>query len=173
MKPIPSNFMQFLDYSVVRAEYVSNDDQVGSDRTLELKPAFTRRITKHSDNEYSMLIGIMLGSKGEEESFPFYLRLEIEGRFLVGDTEHAEILMNRNASAILFPYLRSTLTMMTACVNITPIILPTFNFAAMLDREEKLQKGESIPAEEETDYPHGGGEGEDGAEIVTVSSDVQ
>ena len=169
MKPVFSNYMQFISYRVVRAEYVANDVEFDGDRELDLQPAFTRDVRRLGDHEYSILIGIMLGSRDGESPFPFYIRLEIEGRFFVGDEEHAEILMNKNASAILFPYLRSTLTMLTSTANITPIILPTLNFAAMMDLRENGEGGD--------DGAEGGNDGEgredDGPKVVTVSSDLQ
>ncbi len=45
--------------------------------------------------------------------------------------EQREVFCKTNAPAILFPYLRSYITSLTALAGIPPIILPTFNMTTL------------------------------------------
>ncbi len=45
--------------------------------------------------------------------------------------EQKEVFSKTNAPAILFPYLRSYITSLTALAGIPPIILPTFNMTTL------------------------------------------
>jgi len=45
-------------------------------------------------------------------------------------------LLQKNAAAILFPYLRAQLTLLTTQPETEPIIMPVFNINAMLEQAE-------------------------------------
>lgn len=83
-----------------------------------------------------LLLGVQIGDIDGDTSLPFYINVEIEGDFALSENDQADILMKQNAVAILFPYLRSTLTMLTTVANINPIILPTINLAKMFESEQ-------------------------------------
>ena len=45
-------------------------------------------------------------------------------------------ILKKNAVAVLFPYVRSELTLLTAQPETTPIVLPVMNINAMIDNAE-------------------------------------
>lgn len=45
-------------------------------------------------------------------------------------------LLERNTTAILFPYLRSQVSLVTAQPDLTPIVLPAMNINAFFDKKE-------------------------------------
>lgn len=70
--------------------------------------------------------------------------VEIEGlfEFVESDSEGLkfEEYLTNNAVAILFPYLRSTISELTAKSNQFPVLnLPIINVAKMLDAENKIK----------------------------------
>ena len=64
------------------------------------------------------------------------MEVNIEGLFHLEDWEHPDRLplIRSNSVAILFPYLRSIVTMITANANISPYVLPVMNIAAMFEQ---------------------------------------
>ncbi|MFW3364970.1 hypothetical protein ACN2AU_10500 [Aerococcus viridans] len=54
--------------------------------------------------------------------------IEITGQFSL-NTDSPRKFLSENGSAILFPYLRATTSMITSLDNENAIILPTFNFS--------------------------------------------
>lgn len=66
-----------------------------------------------------------------------FLEICIEGLFHLERWEHPDLLplIRSNSIAILFPYLRTLVSMVTANANISPYVLPVMNIAAMFDHE--------------------------------------
>lgn len=95
------------------------------------------QIGRNQEGEFKVTL-ILSGEKKEEYEFT----ISISGFFEI-DTEKdlgnvkVQDLINKNAVAILMPYLRSELTLLTAQPNTESIVLPPFNINKMLDRESE------------------------------------
>ena len=65
------------------------------------------------------------------------MEVSIEGLFHLEGWEHPDLLplIRSNSIAILFPYLRTIVSMITANANISPYVLPVMNIAALFDHE--------------------------------------
>ena len=64
---------------------------------------------------------------------PFKMNLEIEGHFmwddlLAKDMEQLDIVLKKNAPAILYSYLRPIITLITVEANMPPLVMPLMNF---------------------------------------------
>lgn len=98
-----------------------------SDDGTKTRFQFEKNIDKSSENTFFVsLIAKIYTSEYE-------LELTIVGEFAVDDFESNEILIYKNSLAILFPYLRSELTILTTHPNMNPIILPPININAFFD----------------------------------------
>nr|DAQ19487.1 MAG TPA: Protein-export protein secB, Greek key beta sheet.35A [Caudoviricetes sp.] len=71
-----------------------------------------------------------------EKKDKFELNLCLVGSFLVGKDFPTDKLLP-NAIAIMFPYLRSQVTLMTTQPNITPVTIPPININSFLKRQEE------------------------------------
>lgn len=72
-----------------------------------------------------------------EKKHSFELNLCLVGIFLVGK----DFLTNKllpNAIAIMFPYLRSQITLMTTQPNIAPVVIPPININSFLKKQEEV-----------------------------------
>ena len=69
---------------------------------------------------------------------PFSMEIDIEGLFHLENWGHPDLmtLIKSNAVAILFPYLRTIVSTITATANISPYMLPVMNIAAMFEHKE-------------------------------------
>lgn len=95
----------------------------------ENKARFTRNISKDSDGHYR--VGLAADIDRENE---FEMRLVITGYFQLDESDpNKQMLLEKNAVAILFPFLRSEITLLTTQPEMMPIVLPVVNIAAMFD----------------------------------------
>lgn len=76
-----------------------------------------------------------------DENNALKLSVELVGTFAFSNSENVnknlyDNLINKNAIAILFPYLRSQVTLITSQPNMTPIILPPININTLLKNDD-------------------------------------
>ena len=131
---IEESILQFTGYQVIKAEYSVNDIETNAGDKYVIKPIYDRMIRKLGNNEYALFLEVRVGDG--DEPFPFRADVGIVGKFRYSSVDHDETLLKKNAVAILFPYLRSTLTMLTSLANVNPIILPTINLVKMFEDNE-------------------------------------
>lgn len=74
----------------------------------------------------------------------YCLNVTVVGDFnLVSDNETMkEVLIKNNTISILFPYLRSEVTLLTSQPGMIPIVLPPINVTKLVEESEKEQKSE-------------------------------
>ena len=128
--------LEFHGYKVLKACYVSKITDVDSGIEINLNPTFSRAIRDLGNDEYSLKLGVYIGSKDDESKIPFFVEVEIEGKFLIKSNEDIYPIIKMNAVAIMFPYLRSTLSILSTLMNIDPIVLPVINLVKMFENEE-------------------------------------
>ena len=97
------------------------------------------------DNSFTVNLKIELGKDAEKNNYPFNIVAEITGFFELDKSEldrmkqFAEI----NAVSILFPYIRSLITTITANANIPPVVLPPMNIVGMMgNKNEEAEDNE-------------------------------
>lgn len=88
-----------------------------------------------SDDGYYKVTLILTGDKKEEYEFT----ISLTGIFRIDNSEKlddkiAQNLINKNAVAILMPYLRSELTLLTSQPETDSVVLPPFNINKMFDK---------------------------------------
>ncbi len=91
------------------------------------------QIGRSEGGDYKVTLGIK-GDKADEYSF----EVSLSGFFEIDNTEALEDkkmrdLINKNAVAILMPYLRSEVTLLTAQPDTESVVLPPFNISKMMD----------------------------------------
>lgn len=108
-----------------------------------------KRIGEKNDNEVRFQIETEIMQKSEEEIYKVVLRLkgvkELEYNFIievVGVFSISEVdcpsdfkkeVISKNTIAILMPYLRSEVSILTAQPGIDCVVLPPFNINAMMN----------------------------------------
>lgn len=89
------------------------------------------------ENAYKVTL-ILSGDKQDE----YELEISLSGYFAIEnddslDEKRKEDLINRNAVAILMPYLRSEVSLLTAQPETESVVLPPFNINKMMDSQSK------------------------------------
>jgi preprotein translocase subunit SecB len=88
-----------------------------------------------SDNSYKLELICKIGS----EDWDMFLSISMIGVFgytaELADGQKEPVLVE-NATAIVFPFLRSQISILTSQPNLTPLILPPINVAAMFEGQK-------------------------------------
>lgn len=90
-----------------------------------------------NDNEYKVTL-VFEGEKEDEYHFLVSLTgfFKIDNKDALEDKKIEE-LINKNAVAILMPYLRSEVTLLTAQPDTDSVVLPPFNINKIMDRKSE------------------------------------
>lgn len=91
------------------------------------------KIEQDAENQYSVTLFVSAEKKHE-----YVAEVQITGYCTIDDNHpQKDMLLNENAIAILFPYVRAELSLITAQPETDPIVLPTMNISAMFKRNSE------------------------------------
>lgn len=96
-----------------------------------LEVSFSVRIgVNQADPDNKKVTVTILGDKKEEYSF----EIQASGFFAYeGDADDA--IIQQNAVAIVMPYIRSEVSILTAQPGVEPVVLPPFNIVEMMKKD--------------------------------------
>ena len=125
------NHLLFDEITFNRVNFKSEND---------LQVEFGFAFNKRENGEFVSSIRI-IGTKKDEYNFV----VRVSGYFQISETvEDSNILIQQNAIAIVFPYIRSQISLLTAQPEVDPVILPPMNIAQMVKESiENQRKAES------------------------------
>lgn len=132
--------LTFKGYRVKEMSYSRNDDFKGKGE-VAYKPSFKSTIRLNEKTNEAIVI---LTFK-TNNNFPFDLKVNIEGKFKYNADQDvqgvgAQRLLQQNATAILFPYLRAIVSQLSGLGNEYPsLLLPTVNIAKLLKDKQNRQ----------------------------------
>lgn len=103
----------------------------------ELKLSANIQVSENDSIERKRVSLTFSGKKDDEYTF----EIKLSGFFSVENEskELEDTLLRQNAVAILMPYMRSQLSLLTAQPETEPIVLPPFNIVEMLNSSKKQQ----------------------------------
>ncbi len=102
----------------------------------ELSLDFSTSIYGDDDSDYFKVTLMANGLKDREYKFEikitgyFYFSQDNENELL--DKDVKKEIITKNTIAILMPYLRSQISLLTSQPNVEPVVLPPFNITKML-----------------------------------------
>ena len=125
------NHLLFDEITFNRVNFKSKND---------LQVEFGFAFNKRENGELVSCIRI-IGTKKDEYNFV----VRASGYFQISEAvEDSDILIQQNAIAIVFPYIRSQISLLTAQPEVDPVILPPMNIAQMVKESiENQHKTES------------------------------
>lgn len=116
-------------------------DRIGNrteDSKIHLE--INQRIKKHDESHYTTTIFVKATKEKE-----FIATVQISGECTVNeDDPNKESLVKENAFAILFPYVRSELTLLTAQPETDPVVFPVMNIQAMMERAGQEEREKEV-----------------------------
>ncbi|EPM7478415.1 TPA: protein-export chaperone SecB [Enterococcus faecium] len=137
----------FKDYIIESSNYRTNPkfEKPHEEHGLVIKEDISAEVGIKDDKGY-VKIKVILNKEDDIKyinNTPFFLEVVIRGifshEFEKEEKSQLKSLLGSNALAILYPYLRSYITFLTANTNQFPTyILPVVNFAKMVSDEKKI-----------------------------------
>lgn len=111
-------------------------ERIGFKNTKELKFELQVQIGSDENNTYKVTL-VLKGTKQDEYNIVISLSgfFEVESQENL-DSKMIQDLINKNAVAILMPYLRSELTLLTAQPDTDSVVLPPFNINKMFENQK-------------------------------------
>lgn len=109
-------------------------ERKGYKNNNELKFELKVQVGMSKDNQYKVTL-VLSGDKSDE----YNIVISLSGFFIVDGNDELggqaiDDLINKNAVAIMMPYLRSELTLLTAQPDTDSVVLPPFNINKMMDK---------------------------------------
>ena len=105
-------------------------ERLGFKNELDLEINMSVQIAENKHDNIFKVTLCVNGTKKEE----YNIKVQISGFFAVEGDDPAitEILLNQNAVAILMPYVRSEISLITAQPETECVVLPPFNIAKIM-----------------------------------------
>lgn len=92
-------------------------------------------VSVHKEGEGQYRVSLTLEAEKEEE---FIAKVSVTGFCEIDeDYSRKDDVLRKNAVAILFPYARTELTLITAQPETEPIVLPAFNINALAEKADE------------------------------------
>lgn len=111
--------------------------RTGMKNECELEVELQVVVNKKQDEEIYKVTLFFIGNKEKEYS----LEIALSGYFSFDenekiDEEFKKTMINQNAVAIIMPYLRSQVSLVTAQPEVDCVVLPPFNIVKMMSEEK-------------------------------------
>lgn len=118
--------MQLVDYQVCELKITRNDDFEDDGKAINITSNIERGIFKIDKNNVAVFLRVTLP---REKSTPFYAYVEIMGSFYLENWENGKnkSFIEENACAILFPFLRTSLSSLISLAGFPPYNLPIYD----------------------------------------------
>ncbi len=134
---IKSN-LRFINYVVNEIRFKYNDqfkmESVKIDFNVKKNIAYNEQ-----NNSAVVTLDVNVFDHCVENNYPFSFYVRVSGFFEVTNLESKDekMLIEANAIAILFPYVRSLISSFTVNANVSPLILPPINVLKLFQKEQK------------------------------------
>lgn len=93
----------------------------------ELSIELDKEVVPIKEHTYNVIL--TLNIKNEANDIHLNVIAEAVFEYEASDYSLENDIINKNTVAIMYPYIRSQVTLMTSQPNMTPIVLPTANFS--------------------------------------------
>lgn len=131
--------IKFKNYIVRKVVFTANQKYIAPDKDIDMQVQFKTRLDYNKEYHTA---AVELGCSIFEdlkEHHPFSLEIVMIGFFKYEanlEKEPLEKLLKVNATAILFPYLRSMVSNVTINSGFDPIILPVINVHKIFEKDD-------------------------------------
>ncbi|MGN0804624.1 MAG: protein-export chaperone SecB [Candidatus Coproplasma sp.] len=118
----------FKGITVEELSFNLNRVQIAPNQRLDIKPQFSRQVRKANDNNKLVFVALSVKIESTEaEPKPFNLRSSMVGIFELDTADYTpeeERAFVIEATTLLYPYLRASVSNLTTSAYISPLNLP-------------------------------------------------
>lgn len=121
----------FKGITTEELSYKLNRVQIAPNQRLDIKPQFARQVRKPNDNKKLIFVSLAVKiESNEKEPKPFDLSVNLVGVFELEKEDYnaqEERAFVIEATSLMYPYLRSAVSNLTAQAYVSPLNLPIIN----------------------------------------------
>lgn len=122
--------MQKAEFSIINYQFDKVEIDLSNHKSKELSVSFdTQGVYLKEMAQYELIFSVKVGHNDEDTSFA---KVQCRGKFAFENVSKLEDIPDffyRNSIAILFPYVRAYISLVTTQANVPGIILPTYNLS--------------------------------------------
>ncbi len=128
--------MQKAAFSVINYQFTKVEIDITNHKSNELSLSFdTSGVYSKEDSSYELTFAVSVFNESEKDN-PFVM-VQCKGVFSfenVASLEEIPDFFYKNSIAILFPYVRAYVSLVTTQANVPGVILPTLNLSSLEDK---------------------------------------
>lgn len=131
--------ISFKGYKCIELVFNASDEYINGKLPTDVNLNIDKKARKNAtaDNEFELNLILEISSKEDDTN----IRCNFIGYFSSDDAISKSFLestfVSINAPAILFPFIRAYISTVTINAGLNPIILPTINFAGLLENKKE------------------------------------
>lgn len=120
--------IELNNYRITNIEYTTFETQEELNYFEDENGTISATVGTTEDNKEARIVISTTILKSDEEQMDFKkVTLEITGYFKINTDENVQEYLRVNGTAILFPYLRTFISVITSLDNSDAIVIPTIN----------------------------------------------
>lgn len=125
--------LRFINYIVEKVEFYNNPES--KEETFKIDFDIDSSVNFIDDNKFLLNLDVKIFENAKENGYPFSMNVSITGMFEIDNVDNKvkHIFAEKNAVAIIFPYVRALVSTYTSISNVQPIILPPINVAKYIE----------------------------------------
>ena len=125
---------------VLKLDHLVFDEIRFERRGFQNKSVFQYRFGFNFETHGNTKLIVHISLEGNKQD-EYNLLIRVSGYFFLDEnSQYDRLILRQNAAAIIFPYLRSQLSLLTAQPEVEPLVLKPFNIAQMV--KESLEQEE-------------------------------
>lgn len=129
--------IELNNYRITNIEYTTFETQEELNSFKDENGTISATVGTTEDNKEARIVISTTILKSDEEQMDFKkVTLEITGYFKINTDENVQEYLRVNGTAILFPYLRTFISVITSLDNSDAIVIPTINTNSFGEKEK-------------------------------------
>lgn len=122
------SFLVLKKMEIIESTFRKKDEAIDG---LELGVQVERKLNKISNEEFEVVLETTVSDENEA------VFVNVKGRAIFLTNQENKDILEKNTIAIMFPYIRSYISIITTQPGMNPIVLPAMNIVAMVNDQKK------------------------------------
>lgn len=122
------SFLVLKKMEIIESTFRKKDEAIDG---LELGVQVERKLNKISNEEFEVVLETTVSDENEA------VFVNVKGRAIFLTKQENKDILEKNTIAIMFPYIRSYISIITTQPGMNPIVLPAMNIVAMVNDQKK------------------------------------
>lgn len=129
--------LTFREYVVNKVTFKRNESFVENDEGIPIDLDIIPK-TEIMGKDMNINLIVTVFEQAKEKGYPFEIQVDITGYFNVNEDNPERF--EKNAIAILYPYIRAIVSTYTSIANTYPLTLPAINVNKLIEDQQKETK---------------------------------